>query len=522
MNYKQLIFGIIGVTAASYAGGSPIQVVNDANAISEGRFGHPEIKLKTIFGINEEMLADTNRFPVSSCCWHEFELPEDMAGFKTVNFSLTDSKGKFGIFKVEMQKELPPESDDAELYKEFKSAVDMVGNALGIELKCPDLGNVDAHIDLIARMVGDLGIRRLDLPSSHLRVKLADGYSINIEAKDAVYVKRNGKFCLVANALVEVDIRNDNGIRMRRRMSGLNDKPVAVTREVDFGIDLSKQLSEAAKDAAEGRSYSRHGMKVVQKMVKEAESGDVDSMLSLATKYKLGVDVKEDPELVFKYSKMAADTGDARGISELASCYEDGSGTKKDVVKAAELWKKAAGMGNAWAMSRYANCLAEGIGVEPDPKQAAELFLKSASRPDADPWSILQIASFYLRGFGVEKDEAKAREWLDKLEARAEDEDFCAISILLMFYLDGEKGVGKDDARAYKMAQLAEKTDTVMGYEAIARCYKDGIGVEKDVAKAKAYIEKAIGMYKEAGLCKGGDSGFDRLKKMQDELNADK
>jgi TPR repeat protein len=78
--------------------------------------------------------------------------------------------------------------------------------------------------------------------------------------------------------------------------------------------------------------------------------------------------------------------------------------------------------------------------------------------------------------------------------------------------MDGEKGVGKDAARAYKMAQLAEKTDTVWGYKAIARCYKDGIGVEKDAAKAKEYVEKAL------GKCKNGKCNHDDLKKMLKEL----
>ena len=213
---------------------------------------------------------------------------------------------------------------------------------------------------------------------------------------------------------------------------------------------------------------------------------------------------------------MAADAGDARGVADLACCYEEGRGTKKDVVKAAELWKKGAEMGNAWAVSRYAKCLAEGKGVEPNPKEAARLFAMCASRKSADPWTMVQIASFYLRGFGVEKNEAKAREWLDKLDARAEDGDFGAIHVLAKFYLDGEKGVGKDAERAYKIAQLAEKTDMPWGYKIIARCYKDGIGVEKNAAKAKEYVEKGL------DKCKNGNCNLDDLKKMQKELEGER
>ena len=513
MNCKKLIIGILGIVAAGCATDSAISIADDDDILSmrEDRIEHPEIKLKTIFGINEEMLADTNRFPVSSDRWHEFDLPEEMGGFKTVEFSLTDNKGKFGIFNVELKKVLPAEADDDELYREFKSAVDMVGKAIGVELKCPTLMEVDEWRCRWQRII-EHGFRF----SSELRIEVADGYVINIEAKDASYIKRKGKLCLVAQAAVEVEVRN-NGSEPRPgrlRFPGEKKKPIAVAREVEFGVDLSGWLSEAAKDNAKDRNSPGRKEREIKRMEKEAAAGIVDAMHMLTYKYRFGDKVKADQKLAFKYSKMAADSGDARGIADLASCYEEGRGTEKDVVKAAALWKKSAKMGNAWAVSRYAKCLAEGIGVKQDPKRAAELFAMCAARRCADPWTIIQIASFHLRGFGVEKDEAKAREWLDKLEARAEDGNLGAINILSRFYLDGEKGVGKDAARAYKMAQLAVKAKAVWGYKAMARCYKDGIGVEKNPAKAKEYVEKAL------KKCKGGSCNHGELQKMLKELDA--
>ena len=512
MNYTKLILGIIGVVVAGCASDSAIRIADNDDILSrrEDRVGHPEIRLKTIFGINEEMLADTNRFPVSSSRWHEFDLSEDMGGFKTVKFSLTDNNGKFGIFNVEMKKTLPAESDDDELYREFKSAVDMVGKAIGVELKCPALMEMDEWRRRWQGIV-DSDFRL----SSEFRIDVADGYSIKIEAKDATYVRRQGKLNLVGKATVEVEVRNDGAeLRPGRlRVPRKKNKPVAVAREVEFGADLSGLLSEATKDNAMDRNSPEYKDRKMKMMVKAAASGSLVAMHVLTYQYRFGHNVKADQNLAFKYSKMAADAGDARGIADLASCYEEGRGTEKDVVKAAALWKKAAEMGNAYAVSRYARCLAKGIGVKQDPERAAELFAMCASRPHANPWTIVQIASFCLRGFGVEKDEAKARAWLDRLEARAEDGDLSAINILVKFYLDGEKGVGKDAARAYKMAQLAAEAEAVWGYKAMARCFKDGIGVEKNPAKAKEYIEKAL------KKCKGGSCDHGELQKMLKELD---
>ena len=528
MSYKQLKFGLLYAAIVGCTVGMPINVVaNDGISIREDRLEYPEIKLTKIFGVNDEVLADTNRFPVSSSCWYDIDLPEDMGGFKTVKFTLKDDNGKFGIYYATMTKVLPAEADDRKLLEEFKSAVDMVGKILGVELKCPGLIDVEKW-----KRHWGMGADMLSL-RSNLRVKLADGCEIRIDAADATYVRRDGEWRLVANASVIVRVENANLLRRRlqeleSRLGKLEDRlhkrssesrQIGTVHEVEFGVDLSQQLSEIVKDEAEAHNAKGDGKLGVKRLEKKANSGDVHSMLLLAASYKMGIVVKEDKDLAFKYSKMAADAGDVQGIAELARCYEEGLGTQKDVVKAASLWKKAAEMGEDGAILEYARCLAEGIGVDPNPKKAAELVMTCASRNHVDELvqpqiasAQLQIASFYLRGFGVEKDEAKAREWLDKLEARAEEGDYHTIGILTKFYLDGEKGVGKDAARAYKMAQLAEKTDTPWGYKAIARCYKDGIGVEKNKSKAKEYVEKGL------GKCKNGKCNRDDLKKLLKEL----
>ena len=163
MNYKQLKFGLLYAAVVGCTVGMPIKAVaNDGISIREDRLEYPEIKLTKIFGVNDEVLADTNRFPVSSSRWYDLDLPEDMGGFKTVKFSLTDDKGKFGIYNATMTKVLSADADDRKLLEEFRSAVDIVGKRLGVELKCPGLVDVDqwkrdwGTRDNMLRMYSDL------------------------------------------------------------------------------------------------------------------------------------------------------------------------------------------------------------------------------------------------------------------------------------------------------------------------------------------------------------------------------
>ena len=250
MNFKQLIVGVIGVAAAGCASVSEINVAASPDTPSKGsdRVEHPELRLKTVFGINEEMLSDTNRFPVSSGHWYDIDLPDGNAGFKKAHFSLTENNERFGIFNVVMRKMLPAGADDSVLSKEFSSAVDMVGKMLDIKVKCPGLKDVKEWKRRWGRLGGGEYMPRL---RSALRIELADGFYVSIEAKDATYVTREGELHLVANAMIEVEVWNGYAEVVPGRMHMPRKKnPVAIAREIAFGADLSQQLSEAVKREA--------------------------------------------------------------------------------------------------------------------------------------------------------------------------------------------------------------------------------------------------------------------------------
>ena len=84
----------------------------------------------------------------------------------------------------------------------------------------------------------------------------------------------------MADASVEVTVQNNYAeiIPGRRRQLKTNGNQVAVAREVAFGADLSRHLSEAMKDAASSRRGEGKRDRRIKNKARRAEPGDVEAM----------------------------------------------------------------------------------------------------------------------------------------------------------------------------------------------------------------------------------------------------
>ena len=406
---NKYIVGIAGLVLAGCVSWSDAPSVEDCKpGERHARYDHREIRLKGIFGLEESMLSDTNRFPMAKGRdYFRFELENPIEGFDEACYSFSHKKGKpiFGYMRLE--RVLHPDATDADLVREYERIVQWVAKGLGITVECRGLDDVES-----CRMSSHAGgfTRWSD---TYMTIELAEGYEVQVRAREASYVKRDGDYIPATQAVIEFEIRNDGALPfafhcLRARHNETEKK----VREVSFGLDLTKALSDDMRDEAGLSDPEEKKLRQLRREIKAAEGGDVNMMNILAWKYHFGKDVKSDQKLSFKYSKMAADRGDARGIAHLAECYENGRGTDKNPEKAAELFKRSALMGNEWAMCRYGKCLADGIGVETNPVEAVKWFTKGAEGEGT--WAYRWLARCHAEGIGTPKDVAKARECLNK------------------------------------------------------------------------------------------------------------
>ena len=141
----------------------------------------------------------------------------------------------------------------------------------------------------------------------------------------------------------------------------------------------------------------------------------------------------------------------------IGKLHREGYGTAQDYEQAALWFERAASEGNQFAQYSLGGLYQRGLGVEQDDTEAFRLFSLSAGRGNA--YAAYALAGMHEKGIATEQDEELAQRYyrfaFGKFEAM-------------------ERG-GADDKLQYRLGKML----------------LDGRGVEVDVLRAVAYLEKA-------------------------------
>jgi len=193
---------------------------------------------------------------------------------------------------------------------------------------------------------------------------------------------------------------------------------------------------------------------------------------------------KHDYEEAFSISLKYAEEGNSAAAGRLARLYRDGKGIEKNIDKAIEWMGVAADSNIGWAHLEHIDLLLR-RGSEADYNEAASRCTPLAEIGNAGAAG--RLARLYRDGKGVEKDINKAIEWMgvaadgdvkwahlehvDLLLKRSSDADYKEIIT--------------------RCVPLAEAGNAGAAGR-LARLYRDGKGVEKDINKAVEWMKTAI------------------------------
>ncbi len=179
-----------------------------------------------------------------------------------------------------------------------------------------------------------------------------------------------------------------------------------------------------------------------------------------------------------------AETGEAEAQWQLGECYRLGNGVAQNWETAVYWYEKSAAQQYVPAVHSLSMCLGDGLGVKRDVPRAMELARFGAEKGYVK--SKIALAAYYAES-DMESDKQKAYEIFSEL---AEQGESLAMRNLGVCYRDGI-GVQKDMAQASlwltKAAEAGEATAQVW----LALEYKTGTNVPKDMQKTLFWLTKA-------------------------------
>ena len=183
--------------------------------------------------------------------------------------------------------------------------------------------------------------------------------------------------------------------------------------------------------------------------------------------------LESNPELIAKLEEgiqnlllPACEEGDENAMFWMAECYDFGWGIEPDGQKAFTLRRKLAEMGHTDQQINMGNYYREGDLVKRNPRAAFCWYVRAAKQ--GDWYGRLLVADCYFEGDGVKRDYKEAVKWYESGVAQ----------------FDNEHSDRVDE-------EMGEDLSILTAVNRLAQCYRDGLGVKKDLEKVAEWYDKA-------------------------------
>ena len=207
--------------------------------------------LESILGINDVVLADTNRFVLGEGDFSQkLKLDKPFCGFaearvyldKMEDPRLRTSDGKpHRLRSVELKRRLPNDATDKEAISKWQAACDLVADILDVEPPKVRL------VDVEKWRKGFECLHGLGQVSSCVTFDLADSQDIDVRLSEPVYIMRNGKAVMARPGYVEIELMYNRSLCFFNIDDPKTRGEEKVEMEVDFGPDCRAKLAEALK-----------------------------------------------------------------------------------------------------------------------------------------------------------------------------------------------------------------------------------------------------------------------------------
>ncbi len=213
-------------------------------------------RLKSVLGIDDAVLADTNRFVLGNTGYSQLiRLDKTFGGFaearvyldKMEDPCLRTTGGKpHRLRSVELKRHLPDDATEKDVISEWQAASDFIADILDVE---------PPQVRLVDLEKWRKGLGRLDPRGirSCVTFDLAGEQGIAVGLTEPIYAMRKGKMVLASPGYLEIDLMYNRSLCYGGVRKDDGDA-VVVEKEIDFGPDCRDKLSDALKKDVCGRS----------------------------------------------------------------------------------------------------------------------------------------------------------------------------------------------------------------------------------------------------------------------------
>lgn len=186
----------------------------------------------------------------------------------------------------------------------------------------------------------------------------------------------------------------------------------------------------------------------MDKILRDAQSGDPYACLGVAYYYHTGKDLDQDNELAVRWYRRAATLGCPRAHWEMAMIYRDGDIVMRDLIKYIDHLKKAAELGNTYAQMELANEYRLGYILEEDLELSYYWYRMAAE--NGEPRAKFFTGYYSAHGIGVPRSRTEAEAWYSSVSLSADSELFLQFGMNYEYGLNGIVHNEVEAARWYK------------------------------------------------------------------------
>ncbi len=248
--------------------------------------------------------------------------------------------------------------------------------------------------------------------------------------------------------------------------------------------DLGRASAElhVSECYSSGNGVKRNPQKSMRYALRSAAHGNPEACYVAGMAMLTGKGTKKDESKGFELLRISSDAGYMKAAYAVANCYLKGNGVEKDGPKGFEMHRALAEKGFAKSMLYVGEAYYLGDTVKQDLEEAFRLFTAGAELDNV----ICQyyLGECYRRGLGVKADEVTALKWYKK----AADQGHVISKGIVE---DSRNKAILEDQTPFATFMKSAREGNAQSMYIVGRYYEDGIGIEKDLKKAKEWYAKA-------------------------------